>query len=232
MSFSFDKRKMKVDAYSALAAVCLYHPWRTGASRMMAGEPFTINPRELYKGFVPSVMGAHQLLMLASVYQRLQEDFGNTFAAVAAGVVSTFTITPFDGWTERGRTGAAWGNLTRRVVFRGSVPTAFRQMGLASGMFIFPKWGSVEQNAFSSLAGGVAAAVLTHYPDTVRVIMQNDPGLSLQEACRVGMSRMNTKKGFVACAMRMQVVAIAFFVMHCGREQFPKILDKQKEQII
>lgn len=227
MSYSFDTRKMQVDAYSALAAVCVYHPWRTGANRMMAGEPFTVNPKKLYRGFFPQAMGAHQLLVLSTTYQGMHEQWGSPFAAVVAGAATTMTITPFDGWSVRSQMGAERMPVTPKFLYRGAVPTAFRQMGLAAGMFLFPNWISEKQRTLSTLAGGMAAAVLTHYPDTVRVIMQKDHTLTLREACRMGMSRLKTKETAVACVMRMQVVAIAFFVMRCGREQFEK---QEKEQ--
>lgn len=225
MSTNNNLSHVKTDLASAFTAVCAYHPWRTLATRSMAGMAFTLNPSSLYAGFIPSVAGSHQLFVISSVYYKCRSEWGNSKAAIVAGIASAPSITVCDGLTCRKQLKSTTG-----FIFRGFIPTVFRQVGLAYGMFVFPAWIQhyiSDNKTIASFGGGCLAALLTHYPDTVRVVLQSHQEMKIGEACRTAFSRMFSQAGVVSCAMRICVLAIAFTVMHMGKTHYSKIFNHQ-----
>lgn len=228
--------KIKVDMASAFTAVCAYHPFRTSATRVMAGMPLTINFRQLYAGFIPSVIGSHQLFVISIVFHIASSQCNHVAAAVFAGIASAPTVTICDGLAVRKQIKGSFPESSMRVVFRGIAPTIIRQVGLAFGMFVFPslieeKISAISQEkSFSkasySFFGGIAAAVLTHYPDTMRVVMQSHPEMDMRQAFRTSFSRTMSFSGAKSCLMRVGILSIAFTTMRWGKENFPKILNK------
>lgn len=140
MSTDSNFLKITINAGSTFAAVCAYHPFRTGASRVMAGMPLVINPVQLYAGFVPSVAGSHQLFIMSSVYQAMSSKYSTFVAAVFAGLASTPTTTYCDVLTIRKQTAISLPINSINMALRGLIPTAFRQIGLTFGCFVFPSW--------------------------------------------------------------------------------------------
>lgn len=237
-----DVSKIKVEAASAFTAVCAYHPWRTSAARAMAGLPFTVNPRHLYADFKPSVIGAHQFFAISTVHNQLAPSCGNVFASLAAGALSAITVAPCDAWAVRKQAKIKLAHVSRATVFRGFTPTVFRQMGLAAGMFVFPSWIEQTHSAYASdlqkerpakalyaFGGGAAAAILTHYPYSVAVVMQSQQQISALEACQVAFEKTFSRVGFATCCTRLIVVGIAFTTMRFGREQYPKFFTKEEK---
>lgn len=238
MNSTSNYSKIQVDAASAFTAVCAYHPWHTLASRAMENKPFTINPMQLYAGFVSGAMASHQLFVMASVHRELHERYGSVFAAVAAGIASAPSTTVCDAWNARARNKESTAPRTMALAFRGFTPTVFRQMGLAAGMFVFPswieqRWPSDNNNASKmphAFGGGFAAIVITQYPNTVRAVMQHKQHLSMRQASQEAFKQMSSPKGMQALFWRVCVLGTAFTTMQWGKEHYPKVFNKEEKR--
>jgi hypothetical protein len=238
MNSTSNYSKIKVDAASAFTAVCAYHPWRTLASRAMENKPFTINPMQLYAGFVSGVMASHQLFVMASVHREMHERYGALFASMAAGIASAPSTAVCDAWNARARNPGSISPRTMAIAFRGFTPTVFRQMGLSAGMFVFPPW--IERKCSSNdgnsskmpyaFAGGFAAIVITQYPDTVRAVMQQKQQIPVRQACHEAFQQMTSHRGVHALFWRVCVLGTAFTTMQWGREHYPKVFNKEENR--
>lgn len=242
---NFDKAK--VDAASALTAVCAYHPFRTLASNSQKGLPLTMKsmtPQALYAGFIPAVGLSHQLFAISFIYEQCKTKNEDVAASLQAGAVSAVSTSYFEGKVIRKQSAiklsAEKNGLA--VTCRGVTPTAFRQMGVGMGMFVFPGWferkfiehtgAECKENPSKrayAFAGGVAAALITQYPDTVRVVMQSDPDIKLKEACQVAFGQMRSRNAVVSWCLRVVVLGVASTIMSWGRENYPKYLTKEEK---
>jgi hypothetical protein len=222
----------RVDAASALTAVCAYHPLRTTATRIMAGLPFTMRPKSLYAGFAPSLAAAHQLFVISFVYHSINSKEADARAAIAAGLASASSATLCEAFAVRQQAQVALVSKSINMAFRGFTPMVFRQMGIASGMFVFPAW--IEKRvAFGnkkihSFLGGAIAALCTQYPDTVRVIMQAEQKVSMQDAGRLAWKKMMSRSGAATCFVRIGVLSTASVTMHWGKKNFPILFNNQE----
>lgn len=235
MSVNSNFSKLKVDAASAFTAVCAYHPLRTAATRMMGDMPFTMNPKHLYGGFVPSAFSAHQLFVIPIAYNEMRSKDGDTFAAIAAGVISTPSTTFCEATAVRRQKNIRLASNSAAMVMRGFVPMVFRQIGISLGIFVFPKWlertfAPIEKTSKEAYAflGGVMGALITHYPDGVRVKMQTQQELTIKEAGHLAWKDMMSRAGAKSCFIRVGVLAVAFKTLRWGKKNFPTMFNKQE----
>lgn len=231
-----------VNTTSSLLSVCAYHPSRTIATCLIASQPIEWSAKGLYRGFIPSALASHQLFVMTSVDSYLTTHFfadkqelsssERIFKAIAAGGLSTFTVTPVELATTRKQLQQALPAASLQW-FRGFVPQMVRQGGLGLGFFVFPQWikqkittdeqdTSLSTRMICHFTAGCLASVLTQVPETARILMQKDLERvhyqTARQAFRAATVQVFSKQGAQALAARMTVIAICTLVMNTSRE--------------
>lgn len=245
---SGETKQVLVQASAAATSAFVYHPMRTVATQLCTRQPIQYNCRVLYRGFRPSIIGAHQLMIMGSAMKFLeQERNSSTIPQIAqgilAGAASAPSTTPCEARTVYDQLNIQ-PKMGMNTFFRGFTMVCLRQMGLGVGMFIIPgivaKKGREVFPSFtdqhdhitkiaSSCIGGHAAVVITHVPEVARTLMQADPdGINYptaRAAVRAALRQIPTPRGGLMFFVRLNIVGVAAVVMNGTREIYAKFAE-------
>jgi hypothetical protein len=241
-------RKATNDVLSGINAVTCYQPFRYMATQFMRNEPITFSPKQMYRGFIPQLFTAHQLMVMGFTDQMISHYLFHKennqmsywellFKGSLAGISSAPTVTPFEAWNIRKQSDALL--KTGQISMRGFTATLLRNWGVGLGIFAFPeifkrqvaqhvpqeyvKKHPIVWNVCCSALGGLVATVCTQIPDTARVKMQASD-ISLRDAFDKAMKEAFTQSGKKAFACRTGILVVATVVMNQSRSFYEKIL--------
>ena len=243
-----DGKQVLVQMAAAMTSVLVYHPMRTVATQLCTRAPIQYSCRALYRGFRPSIIGAHQLMIMGSAMKFLEQErhtsaIPQIVQGILAGAVSAPLATPCEALTVYGQL-----NIQSKrgvsTLFRGFTMISLRQMGLGIGMFIIPgivaKKGHEAFPSFtdqhdqvtkiaSSCIGGYAAVIITHVPEVARTLMQADPnGIkypTARAAMQIALQEIPTPRGRKMFFVRLNIIGVAAVVMNSSREIYAKFAE-------
>lgn len=235
---------------AATTSVAAYHPLRTVATQLSAGTPLQWKLSVLYRGFLGSALGAHQLFLMSALERQLSSLFFRRrdeqpavwqqfLSGAAAGLLTAPTVTPLDMVVVQRQLNRKFALFEPSKLYRGFWPVAFRQAGLGAGMFILPNLMTHKfRERFPDQAakhekkvkivmgflGGFFTATATQFFEVARLRMQEDIGRekypTTWSAFKSVPQQLFSARGIKMYGARLSVVAVATVVMNNSREFF------------
>lgn len=247
--------KPLVELTASFNAVVAYHPLRTIGVQMLCGARINCSPIALYRGFIPGLLGAHQLFLMGLFQQTIKGlylTYKNELNAAdqiaigaLAGALSTATITPLEIITILKQSQIALPNKSIKTLYRGIAPMLLRQTGLGAGLFYLPSFFSEKYKEkypesakkhsevlkiSSSLAGGCIAATATQLFEISKTLMHNDikreKYLTFKEAFKESLIVMKTPKGAKLFGLRLSILAVTSIILNSSRDICNRLIEK------
>lgn len=248
-------KKPLVELTASFNAVVAYHPLRTIGIQVLCGTGVNCSPTILYRGFMPGLLGAHQLFLMGLFQQAIKGQFfshkkelsvaDQLAVGALAGALTTTTMTPLEVITTLKQSQKTLPNRSIRTLYRGIAPMFLRQTGLGAGVFYLPSFFSEKfkekypehakrhcrfLKVSSSIAGGVIAAAATQQFEITRTLMQNDitreKYLTFKDAFKESFTIMKTPKGAKFFGLRLSILAVTSIVINTSRDICNSLIEK------
>ena len=245
-------RQSAINLLSGFNAVTCYQPFRFWATQYMRNEPVSFNPKHMFKGFIPQLFTAHQLVIMGFtdrmisqyLFKKNNEDMSFwelLFKGSVSGIASAPSVTPLEALNIRRQFSPSdTASKVAKISMKGLSATLMRNWGVGLGMFTIPEFFKravdnyvpkefLDQHpTFSNVAcclmGGFVATIVTQAPDVARVKLQSLAAKNASEAFKMARKEMFTASGKKALLCRMGILGVASVVMNQSRSYYEKVL--------
>jgi solute carrier family 25 (mitochondrial carnitine/acylcarnitine transporter), member 20/29 len=212
---------------SGMAGILASHPFDTLKTAMQENHPISKNPRILYRGLLPPLIGVgfEKAVVFGVYHNTIQKTESPALSGAAAGLAASVVVTPFERIKILIQTGQ---KIRLNGLMNGLSATWTREIPGFAIYFSVYEWLKKRDNQFTPWKGflygtvsGTVAWAFIYPQDRIKTHIQANDKESFSSSLKYLIQNGNVYKGFHFALMRaVPLHATAFATMEMCHKYF------------